>query len=234
VGIARGSSDRAFIRYSDGTTKIWLPPGAGSSWFYRRNASGVTVGGYRVSNTGHAIVYYGGNSYTEIRYPGASETAVYGINAFGSLVGIYIDSSTTAVHGFRTKSNKFIPFDYPGAIDTYAQAISDTGVIVGYFFMDRTTAARAFIYKNGIFTAYDYPATGAATTFNDINANGEIAGRNLTSGESGFIFKDGVFRTVVAPSGPNLRAVGINDYGVITGELFNSARYGQGYTATCK
>src|SRR5690242_20750195 len=62
-----------FIRYSNGSVKLFSAPGAASTWFTRRNSSGVTVGYYyaQISSSAPATgLILTSTSFASLKYPG--------------------------------------------------------------------------------------------------------------------------------------------------------------------
>jgi hypothetical protein len=73
-------------------------------------------------------------SFSSIDVPQGSTTQVRGINNYGIMVGLYTDSQTGLIRGFRLAGNSFVHIDFPGALQTYPRAINDKGQIAGFFF----------------------------------------------------------------------------------------------------
>jgi hypothetical protein len=80
-----------------------------------------------------------GDHYTEIAFPGAPNTAAFGINDSGVVVGLY-GNAGSGPYGFAVGSRGFIlqkglysPLDYPGAATSFPIGINDTGQIVGVY-----------------------------------------------------------------------------------------------------
>jgi len=93
---------------------------------YGKNAEGTSVG-----------FLYEGGKYSDVRGPaGAVNSAAYGINDSGAIVGDYTDSSGVT-HGFLLKKGKYTTLDVPGAVGlTVASGINNAGTIVLWYFKD--------------------------------------------------------------------------------------------------
>ena len=75
------------------------------------------------------------NSCKIIDYPGASQTALWGINDKGVVVGWY-STSGCAGCAFALKNGRFLSFSFPGAAFTSAGGINNSGQIVGAYTFD--------------------------------------------------------------------------------------------------
>ena len=72
-------------------------------------------------------------SFTTIDVPGARETAAYGMNNSGEIVGYYV-ADPLAIHGFLDTGGSFTTIDAPGATaGTFLYGINNSGQIVGAF-----------------------------------------------------------------------------------------------------
>jgi len=151
-------------------------------------------------------------TYTQIDYPGALDTACYGIDKAGDITGVYIDSMDV-YHGFLLRGGNYITIDYPGAESTSLYRINDVGQIVG------TADYIGFLYdlKTQTFTPIDYP--GASQTFpTSINNAGLIAGfYSQTSVYSrGFELVGSTYRSL-PPQNANAYVWGITGAGELVG-----------------
>ena len=86
-----------------------------------------------------------------IQYPGSTLTEAIGINNAGTVVGVYIDSSSVG-HSFIYSSPTYTSFDDPSATagTTQATGINNSGTVVGnyvsggaYYGFERTPGARS-------------------------------------------------------------------------------------------
>ena len=68
-----------------------------------------------------------------------TDTAAYGINDTGQIVGTYFNASGS--HGFLKDGSTYTTLDVPGATDTQAFGINDTGQIVGTMAMPPAVTA---------------------------------------------------------------------------------------------
>jgi len=153
----------------------------------------------------------------------SSFSEAYGVNNFGTVVGIFVDQSG-ARHGWVADATSLQTIDYPGAIETVASKISDSGVIVGFYF-DNAGFVHGFKLQNGQFSPIDYP--GAVDTLAyDVNLNGDIVG--IYGGPDfnthGFLLRGDVFTPIDFPFHRTTFATAINSAGQITG--FSSAQFG--------
>jgi probable HAF family extracellular repeat protein len=112
-------------------------------------------------------------AFTAINYPGAGQTAAFGISDSGQIVGIYW-SSPTGYHGWLSSGGTLSSIDYPGASYTRAQGINSAGDIVGYY-SDSSGKIHGFLLSNNQFTTLDFPGATYTDAYG-INDEGQIVG----------------------------------------------------------
>src|SRR5262249_26034755 len=98
VGTARpnsGGVEQGFIRYSDGTWKVYAAPNAVDTRFSDRNDSGTVVGSWFDGGRNHGLVFYNG-SYQTVDYPNAYHTQLLSINNSGVILGSFVLSDGSA------------------------------------------------------------------------------------------------------------------------------------------
>jgi hypothetical protein len=110
---------------------------------------------------------------------GAEGTIVYAINAAGTMVGEYIDSSDTG-HAYMRKDAVDTVLDIPGSTESDALGINTAGVITGAY-ADSAGVAQGFVLAtDGTVTSFSAPEAGTGqgqgTVPQAINAAGTIAG----------------------------------------------------------
>ena len=132
---------------------------------------GILLTGAKAALADSVSFLYAGGVFTTINYPGATDTAVLGINNSGQIVGSFGDS--TGEHGFMDAGSFFTVLNYPGAIHTDPYGINDSGQIVGTFY--DSTGQHFFVDTGGVFTTLDYPGT-ISTWASGINDSGQIVG----------------------------------------------------------
>jgi probable HAF family extracellular repeat protein len=150
--------------------------------------------GYYFDSAGlaHGLLDSGGK-ITVLNYPGSDETLASAINDSGLIVGW-----RSGVHGFLYDHGNYSSIDYPGAVDTFAYGINSTGDIVGGWF--DPSSLHGFLLHAGTFTSLDYPQARTTQALG-INDEGEIAGAytDAYGGQHGFIYSNGVWKTVDVP-----------------------------------
>jgi hypothetical protein len=143
VSYDSGGKHQSFLFFHNaGNFDIVAFPGAVSTWavaMYDQNIVGwysntdpsgtPSVGTQTFLLKGSAL---SDGNYTSINFPGASVTTPNGVNVYGDIVGIYLDSAGLP-HSFVYSGGSFATIDFPGATagSTYAYAINATGGIVG-------------------------------------------------------------------------------------------------------
>jgi probable HAF family extracellular repeat protein len=123
----------------------------------------------------------GAITFTQFDFPGASITAVSGINDPGQIVGAYIDAGG-AQHGFLLDDGVFTTIDFPGsALSTEASDIDNHGQIVGAY-VDAAGVSHGFLReRNGTFTTIDVRGA-TVTVLNGINDRGQMVGAYVDAG----------------------------------------------------
>jgi probable HAF family extracellular repeat protein len=134
---------------------------------YGKNAQGTSVG-----------FLYKGGKYTDILGPkGAINSAAYGINDSGAIVGDYTDA-TGVTHGFLLKKGKYTTLDAPGAVGlTVASGINSAGAIVLWYFKDSSgDSGSAMTTNNGkTYKKLAVPGAGpAGDAAEDINGANDV------------------------------------------------------------
>ncbi len=130
------------------------------------NDNDCIIGDYKQSTTHVAFSMCGGNN-TPFHY-NYNPTYVYGINNYGSVVGLWIDGSNRI--GLVKHGTNWTEINFPGATKTNPTGINDKNVIVGVY--DLT---KSFIYENGVFKQLKkYNVSDFQVR--DINNDGSLAG----------------------------------------------------------
>jgi len=121
----------------------------------------------------------------------------------------------------------FVAINNPLAVNgTYAgsEGINDSGTIVGTY-LDDNSVAQGFIDINGNFTTVTDPTVGTNGTYAfGINDSGEVVGyfETYTVGAgthlNGYVYRDGVYKTISDPLGIATFALGINNKGDVVGD----------------
>ncbi len=228
-----------YVYYSNGTFRTYMAPNASNTYFMRRNALGVTVGGSTdttVAQHQHGLVMSGSN-IVPVDYPGATDTWLTGINYWGTIVGNYYDPSHPEGGAFKLKNRLFTAISYPGSVSTAVASISDKGVIVGRYHDYNAPYIHGFTLTNGVYATLDDPkgsaSGGQGTILSDINGSGVIVGSYTPpiGPTSGFIYINSTFKYISVPNYGFSPVDGINGYGYVVGT------YGSGinaYTAHCQ
>jgi hypothetical protein len=225
----------AFTRAPNGVITEYAAPKSASTWMYGRNSGGENAGFYQDSTyPGHVHGFLlQGSQLNVVNYPKAANTWVYGVNKVGTAVGSY-SANASVVKGFTlASSGKYTSITYPSASVTYVMAINDNGESVG-----ASTSGwvdNGFVWQNGKFTDVNYPKAKYGTILTGVNNSGVIVGNHLSADKSfGFFYQNAVFKNIVYSGGIYTMAGGINNNGVISGQIYTSATNSIGYTAVCK
>ena len=234
VGAAIPSNDQiapnrvASIRWANGGFTFPLGTGAPSGLVHR-NDSGISIG-----DVGGAPILLRGTTASDIDFAGLgsqvqSINGITGINKWNSIVGSYNTSS--AVNAFKRFSNGgFTTFRFPGSLSTFPTSINDLGAVVGSYFVGPPGVQlpqNGFVYHKGQWATLNYP-TALFTDLTGISNDGVIVG-NATDTVGGFLYKNGVFKVISAPSGAPTNVVDISP---ILGLILGTTT-GGGFIAKC-
>jgi hypothetical protein len=237
VGQLLDNSTQQMIGFSysaKGVFTRYAAPKSVSTWLYGGNGSGVNAGSYQASvypDGMHGFLLQG-SQFAAVNYPKAANTWLFDVNQLGAAVGSF-SASQTLTKGFLLVNGKYTTIAYPNAPITYAQAINDNGVIVGSYIVG--SVSTGFIWEDGKFTLVSYPKAKYGTSLVGVNNSGVVAG-NQFAGDFGygFIYENGVFKNVVYPGAKFATVGGINNNGLVSGQIFFTLTNTLGYTAICK
>jgi hypothetical protein len=147
---------------------------------------------------------------------GSNFTEAFGINNYGSIVGIYADGAAV-IHGYLVTPTTGQSIDYPGAIETDPSKINDSGLVVGYYF-DAAGIPHGFSFKDGQYGPIDFPGAFDTAAYG-VNRYGDIVG--AYDGQDfqthGFLLRQGVFSSIDLPFKHTTIATAINSAATIVG-----------------
>lgn len=235
------SHSEGFIRFSNGGVSIYKAPNSSNTSITHRNDQGVDVGSFTpAGSTASRGFVAAGSNFASVKFPGAMQTFLGGINNFGTIVGEYLGSDNH-FHGFKLKNGQFTSIHPNGAVDTFVSGINDSGVIVGAFNTGGVDN-HGFVDVNGSITTLDFPGEVGfgGTTLNGISNTGVIVGFVWTGSDTreAFLHKSGIFKVITVPHSRLTEANGISNLNVITGHAVLVSSTGSetdtAYTATCQ
>jgi probable HAF family extracellular repeat protein len=193
------------------------------------NNDGLIVGTYVRGGPHHAFTYEAG-TLTTFLVPGSTESAAYGVNSQGQIVGAFVQPDPTfrfATLAFVNTDGAFTAFRVPGSQVTYFSDINDHGQIVGNF-VDGAGFDHPFLYENGVMAAIDVPY-GISASVQGINNAGQIVGNYIEmDGDGGltahaYLYDGSTFTRIEFPEVPDrildvrTSVTGINNHGQIVG-----------------
>ncbi len=166
--------------------------------------------------------------------PGATTSAVRGINNTGQIVGTFRDAGGKW-HGYlRTAESVFTTIDVLDATETDAFGINVAGQIVGVF-KDGSGKWHGYLRTaGGTFTTIDAPGA-METTANGINDAGQIVGtfRDAGSKWHGYLrTAQGAVTTIDVPGATRTFALGISAAGQIVGNFTDADNKFHGFLRT--
>lgn len=223
-----------FTYSAKGVFTKYAAPKSLTTWFYGGNASGLNAGTYQASAfpAGMHGFLLQGSQFTAVNYPKAANTWLFNVNQLGAAVGSF-SASQTLTKGFKLVNGKYTTIAYPNAQITYAQAINDNGVVAGTYIVGAVSTG--FTWDDGKFTLISYPNAKYGTALVGVNNSGVVAGNHF-SGDFGygFIYENGAFKNILYSGAKYTTAGGINNNGVVSGQIFFTQTDSLGYTAICK
>jgi hypothetical protein len=214
------------------------------------NLEGATAGIY-LTDTYHGFVRSPSGKFTTIDWPGACAmsvsqgchgSGVWNINAFGTLVGPYEDTSGSFVAhtGIKTADGKVTTFAVPGSSMEAGQGtlpasfsgLNQLGAITGEYY-DANNGFHGYLRnRDGTFIKFEAPGADITIPFNgtsptSLNDSGVITGYDYDVNEvaHGFVRSAiGKFQTFDAPGADTTPGdfngtipVNINELGLVTG-----------------
>ncbi len=187
-----------------------------------------------INNRGQIVAWNGtdgflldGPNITTIDYPGASQTALFGINDSNQVVGIA--TLPGGFQGFLYRNSAFASILVPGSQFTAPRSIDTYGNIVGYY--SENSLLHGFEDHEGRFTTIDYPGA-RLTVATGVNDLGEIVGMYLNPGANdwqGFLYSSGTFVAIDFPGAPYAIPWGLNNSGDVVGYYLASSGYASGF-----
>jgi hypothetical protein len=224
----------AFTRSASGVITAYAAPKSSSTWLYGRNGTGANAGFYQDNvNPEHVHGFLlQGSKFTAVNHLQAANTWLFDINQLGNSVGSF-SASAAVTKGFMLVNGIYTTIAYPDAQATYALSINDSGKVVGSY--ASTPVSNGFLWQNGTFTTIDYPHAPYGTVLTGLNNSGVIVGNHLGADKDfGFIYENGVFKNIVYSGAKFTMAGGINNNGLVSGQIYLTGKDTLGYTAVCK
>jgi uncharacterized membrane protein len=172
---------------TDGNVTILDVPGASETFALGINDSGLVAGYWDLLDADFNYLAIYGFTWkdgifidTQISYPGAAGSAVFGINARGDLSGVWLPDFFSGIeHGFVCpKSAPCFSYDAPiqGNVPfTDGKEINAHGQVVGINVGD-DGIWHSYLMTEGTFTMIDFPGSTGTGAFG-INSAGQIVGK---------------------------------------------------------
>jgi hypothetical protein len=229
--VNKTQSPVAFMRSAGGDFTIYSAPKSSTTWIYQQNATGTSAGSYLDSQFKvHGFTLVNGD-FAAVNYAGAANTWVFGVNHVGSLTGSY--GGAGSVKGFILVNGQYTNIVYPKGAVTNPMAVNDNNAIVGSSLTGAMSSG--FLWQNGKFTSINFPNSKYGTALTGINNAGVIVGNRLSADKAfAFLYENNTFKSIVYPGAKFEVVGGINNNGVISGQIYITGTDTVGFTATCK
>ena len=220
-----------FMRSEGGDFTVYTAPKSSMTWLYQQNATGTSSGSYMDAKSKvHGLTLVNGD-FSSVDYPGASNTWVFGVNKVGALTGGYGGSGS--VNGFLLVNGNYTKIVYPKGAVTNPMAVNDNNAVVGASLTGAVSTG--FLWQSGKFTAINYPKSKFGTALTGINNAGTIVGNRISADKAfAFLYENGMFKSIVYDGARFELVGGINNNGVVSGQIYLTGTKSLGYTATCK
>ena len=233
--------EKGFLHFPNGTFSYFQRSSNGSpvqTFAYDRNNAGTTIG---ITLPGKTPMPFSlaGSRFTPLIMTIGGKTLnsfyPFGINRWGTIVGMYRDASGV-MHGFRRYSNgQANALNFPGAAETVANGINDNGTVVGYYSkaLPPHEWKHGFIYHNGQWASLSFPSSQVQTTLQGISNSNLIVATTMQGSTSlnSYIYVNGTFKKMVMPnSNVPAYAFGLS----LNKELITGFSGFKGFIATCK
>ncbi len=163
--------------------------------------------------------------FTEVDYPGALETYLFGENNFGLTTGAFQDSGQNP-HAFILKDGAFKALDSDGVLGqnpSYALTCNDMGVVVGQWTSPDRSVSHGFTWQHGQVITVDYPGSSFSAVYG-INDLGTLIGTwtDSNSATQGYICHHGTFAPLTGPGITSIVPYSINLHETIVGQLLSA------------
>jgi hypothetical protein len=153
-------------------------------------------------------------TFSEITYPGATETYPQGINNAGTVSGYYRNST---LFGFELSGSTYRTIAPQGGSDIQMYGISTSGEVAGHLFSPKSGYVNV-VFNQGKYTKVRIDATNVLV--DGISPSGDaLVGTYGAVGQPvvGFKYTSGVLTTLKYLGAVNTFAFGVNDAGVVVG-----------------
>jgi hypothetical protein len=200
------------------------------------NDSRVVTGYYQDSSLNyHGFVWQKGTLQT-VDYPGAVNTLLGGVNNLGLAMGGYGDGTTnhTVIYSVSTDTWSALP-DIPNYSQNDGYCINDAGFAIGNAFEGSTSVAWIWDPSKRSYSFFVVPgAKQYSTSPSCINDKNQVAGyyADASGNYHGFIKEYGTTTRVNVPKAPDTYPDGMNNGGIIQGQIFNASFMAEGWVGT--
>jgi probable HAF family extracellular repeat protein len=162
-------------------------------------------------------------TYTQIDYPGASDTKCLGINNAGDVVGIGWFEVDETGGGFLLIGDTFTTINYENGEVAILTGINDLGKIVGYSGIDTGVDAFAYDLETQKFEKLKYPDSRTFPT--SINDAGVVIGTYIEHQQilGSFSFLYSVYSMIAPPGSSTVNAYAVSDTGKIVGVALDAS-----------
>jgi len=162
--------------------------------------------------------------YASFDVPGGTNTAAFGLNDLGQIVGRWTTSDGVVKGFLRQPSGRFDTLEFPGATFTAPVHLNNPGSVVGRY-LDPERVSHGFVLLHGRYQTIDAPGA-VDTRARGIDDRGRITG-NFTREdgvEHGFILDHDRFTQIDFPNSASTDVWDINTLGVAVGDWSDADR----------
>ena len=171
-----------------------------------------------------------GQQVSAVNYPNAANTLLFDVNQLGAAVGSF--SRQRRDQGILACQWQFHDHRLSQCAVDLPDGINDNGAVAGSY---ATRCSTAFSGKTGNSPASTTRTPSMEPLLTGMNNSGVIVGNRFSADHAfGFIYREWSLQKLIYPGAKYTMAGGINNNGVISGEIYLAGSSTLGYTAVCK
>jgi len=211
------------------------------SWAFSINTHSDIAGQYiDLDGVVHGYVRHADNTVDHIEFPGGNNTAAYGVNDRGTVIGVYADEAGNP-HAFERIKGVYKNIDLPNGAITTPLSVNNSNEIVGEFQPTADVTGTGFVLNpDGSFTLHNAPdAPDQSTLFISINNRREVLGAwfDAELNAHNFLRKQAKYKSIALPDSFGAvitSAQTINDFNDIVGYYADDSLLAKGWVAFSK
>lgn len=200
------------------------------------NNAGLVAGYYLDSSFNYHGFLWQNGAFQTVDYPGAVNTLLTGVNNQGVVIGYYGDGATnhTATYSVSGATWSGLP-DIPNYSQNDGYCLNDAGTAVGNAFGVESSVAWIWDPTKRLYSFFSVPAAAPYRTYPTcVNNKNQVSGYYEDTGGvyHGFLKEYGGYTMIAVPAATEAFPDGINNWGMLQGQIVNGSGIAQGFAAT--